>query len=61
MFPDKKVELMELALQIGYGRPIAGVHYPMDVVAGQKLGNAYADVIMAQPAFKEALKKIKGN
>ena len=61
IFPDKKDELMDLALQIGYGRVIAGVHYPMDVVSGQKLGNAYADVIISQPAFKEAVSKINGN
>ena len=60
VFPDKKDELMDLALQIGYGRAIAGVHYPMDVISGQKLGNAYADVIIEGPTFKEALIKIKG-
>ena len=59
IFPDKKDQLMELALQIGYGRAIAGVHYPIDVVAGQVLGKAYADTIIETPAFKDALKKIK--
>ena len=39
---------------------IAGVHYPMDVLAGQKLGNAYADVIVKQPAFKQAVQRIRG-
>lgn len=60
IFPDKKDELMELGLQIGYGRAIAGVHYPMDVVSGQKLGNACSDAIVKGPAFTEALVKIKG-
>lgn len=60
IFPDKKEELTELALQIGYGRVIAGVHYPMDVLAGQKLGNAYADVIVEQQAFREAKARIQG-
>lgn len=58
-FPDKKDELTELGLQIGYGRVIAGVHYPMDVLAGQKLGNAYADVIVKQEAFKQAKARIQ--
>ena len=61
IFPDKKDELTELGLQIGYGRVIAGVHYPMDVTSGQKLGNAYADVIIKQDSFKEALLRIQGN
>ena len=60
IFPDKKDALTELGLQIGYGRVIAGVHYPMDVLAGQKLGNAYADVIIKQQAFKDALARIQG-
>ena len=60
IFPDKKGALMELAMQVGYGRVIAGVHYPMDVLAGQKLGNAYADVIVKQPAFKQAVQRIRG-
>jgi len=61
IFPEHKDELMKLGRQVGYGRVIAGVHYPIDVTAGQKLGNAYADVIIAQPVFKEAVTKIRGN
>lgn len=59
IFPDRRDPLMALALQIGYGRVIAGVHYPFDVVAGQALGNAYADAIVAQPAFEDALAQIR--
>ncbi len=51
---------MGLAEQVGYGRVIAGVHYPIDVTAGQKLGNAFVDVIVEQPGFKAALARIKG-
>lgn len=60
IFPDRQETLMELARQVGYGRVIAGVHYPMDVLAGQRLGNAYADVIVNQPAFWEAVERIHG-
>ena len=59
VFPDHKNDLLELAHQVGYGRVIAGVHYPIDVTAGQTLGAAYADVIVEQPAFKEAVTRIK--
>lgn len=59
LFPERRQALMELARQIGYGRVIGGVHFPMDVVAGQKLGNAYVDVIIRQPAFKEAMSSIR--
>jgi len=61
VFPGKKDALMDLAIRIGYGRVIAGVHYPDDIVSGQKLGQAYADVIVEQPAFKDAVKRIGKN
>jgi acid phosphatase (class A) len=60
IFPEHAAALLELARQIGYGRVIGGVHYPMDVLAGQKLGEAYADVIVEQPAFKAAVERIRG-
>ncbi|MEM7223539.1 MAG: phosphatase PAP2 family protein [Pseudomonadota bacterium] len=60
VFPDHEAALMELAHQVGYGRVIAGVHYPIDVTAGQTLGTAYADVIVQQPDFKAAVADIKG-
>ncbi|MEZ5787308.1 MAG: phosphatase PAP2 family protein [Xanthobacteraceae bacterium] len=60
IFPDRKEALMDLARRVGYGRVIAGVHYPMDVLTGQTLGNAFADVIIKQPAFAEAVKRIRG-
>ena len=60
IFPDRTDKLMDLGLRIGYGRVIAGVHYPIDVLAGQKLGNAYADVIVEQPAFRNDVAGIRG-
>lgn len=60
VFPEHEAALLDLAHQVGYGRVIAGVHYPVDVTSGQKLGSAFADVIVAQPAFQEAAKRIKG-
>ena len=61
IFPDHEVAIMELANQVGYGRVIAGVHYPVDVIAGQKLGAAYAKVVAEQPAYKDAVKRITGS
>lgn len=60
IFPDRRQALMDLANQIGYGRVIAGVHYPMDVLAGQKLGEAYADAIVNRSQFKNAIECIRG-
>lgn len=60
IFPDHTEELTALGLEIGYGRVIGGVHYPMDVVAGQKLAQAYMEVIRTQPAYRQALESIRG-
>ena len=60
MFPERQEELLELAVRISYGRVIAGVHYPMDVVAGMKLGNAYADVILEQPVYRASVEAFFG-
>ena len=59
VFPEKSDELLDLATRIGHGRVIAGVHYPMDVSEGQKLGNAYADAIIAGNAFQNSIDGIR--
>ena len=59
VFPEKRQVLLDLAYQIGYGRVLAGVHYPMDVLAGQALGTAYSDVIVGQSAFRQAVERIR--
>ncbi|MEM8586723.1 MAG: hypothetical protein AAGG65_01585 [Pseudomonadota bacterium] len=48
------------ATQIAHGRVITGVHYPIDVISGQELGNAYADIVVAQPTFADAAERIHG-
>jgi acid phosphatase (class A) len=60
IFPQHGDALMKLAYQIGYGRVIAGVHYPGDVLAGQAAGNAYADAILAGAAFEMEVARIRG-
>jgi acid phosphatase (class A) len=59
IFPEHRDALLELGRQIGFGRVIAGVHFPIDVVAGQKLGDAYAEVIVNQAAFRNAVAQIR--
>ena len=59
VFPDRRDALLDLAYRIGYGRVIAGVHYPIDITSGQTLGNAYADAIIKSPSFQEALARVK--
>jgi acid phosphatase (class A) len=59
VFPDRKEALIGLAHRIGYGRVVAGLHYPVDVTSGQILGTAYADAIIANDAFKAAVARVR--
>ncbi len=59
IFPEHRKALIDLGLQIGYGRVIAGVHFPIDVIAGQKLGSAYAEIIVSQQSFLDAIALIR--
>lgn len=61
VFPEHKDALLDLAYRVGYGRVVAGVHYPVDIISGQKLGNAYADAIIDGQAFKDAVARLKAD
>jgi acid phosphatase (class A) len=53
LFPAKKAELLERAKEIGQNRLIIGVHYPSDVAAGTKLGQAIGAKIIASAVFQK--------
>lgn len=59
IFPDQKDKLLERGKQIGDDRFVAGIHFPSDVAAGQKLGDAIFDQLMKNPAFTTALADAK--
>lgn len=48
--PADREALRERGAQIGNDRALAGVHWPSDVEAGQRLGEAYGDAWLADPA-----------
>jgi acid phosphatase (class A) len=53
--PARRRELLERGRQIGYDRVLAGVHYPSDVQAGQKLGAFLAEAWLADPAHRQRI------
>ena len=59
IFPDQQKQLMDLGKQIGDDRALAGMHYPSDVAAGQKLGAAIAAKIIASSKFQADLEKAR--
>jgi acid phosphatase/acid phosphatase (class A) len=59
IYPDKKAELMQRAAAIAQSRVDAGVHYPSDIVEGQKLGRAIDQALLANPDFAQSLAAAK--
>ena len=59
IFPEKKDALMAKGREIGTDRSLAGMHWPSDVAAGQKLGAAVAEQLLKDPDFRLELAKVK--
>jgi acid phosphatase (class A) len=59
LFPEKRSELLARGWLIGWGRVMAGLHYPSDVSAALKLGDYFAQRLLASPSFRADLAKAK--
>ncbi|HXE52353.1 MAG TPA: family 16 glycoside hydrolase, partial [Tepidisphaeraceae bacterium] len=59
MFPDKRDALMARGRQLGEDRLIAGMHWPSDIAAGQKLGAELAKKTLENADFKSQMAKAK--
>ncbi len=59
LFPEKRSELLARGWLIGWGRVMAGVHYPSDVSASLILGDYFAQRLLASPSFRADLAKAK--
>jgi acid phosphatase (class A) len=57
--PDARAEIMAMAHRIGFNREVAGVHYPSDTAAGQKLADQVFELIKQQKLFGEVLAEAK--
>jgi acid phosphatase (class A) len=57
--PGQRDALLEVGRRVGYDRVLGGVHYPSDVLAGQRLGEALADALLAMPAFRTEMAEIR--
>ena len=59
LFPEKRSALLARGWLIGWGRVMAGVHYPSDVSAALKLGDYFAQRLLSSPGFRADLEKAK--
>jgi acid phosphatase (class A) len=59
LFPEKRSALLARGWLIGWDRVMAGVHYPSDVSAALKLGDYFAQRLLASPGFRADLEKAR--
>jgi acid phosphatase (class A) len=59
LVPARRDALLEVGRRLGYDRVLAGVHYPSDVLAGQRLGEALAEAMLATPAFRAEISELR--
>jgi acid phosphatase (class A) len=59
LFPEKRSALLARSWLIGWGRVMAGVHYPSDVTGSLKLGDYYAQQLLSSAAFRDDLAKAR--
>jgi membrane-associated phospholipid phosphatase len=57
--PGNRKAILARGRQVGYDRPLGGVHYPSDVEAGQALGAAFAAAWLAEPAHRALLEQAR--
>ena len=58
--PERRSALFACGLRIGYGRVLVGMHYPSDVLAGQRLGGLLAEIWLGDPNNLSALENVRG-
>ncbi len=59
LFPEHREAIMAKAAESGHLRIIGGVHTPLDIEAGKKLGKAIAEAFLKSPAFQHDLAEAK--
>jgi acid phosphatase (class A) len=58
IFPAKADAILEYGKELGELRAIVGVHYPSDVMAGQKLGDAICRRLLSEKDFHDEVERL---
>lgn len=59
IFPEKRTELFAFAHRAAWGRVLAGVHFPSDLVGGWLLAESTVAEIKRSPAFQERVRQVQ--
>lgn len=59
LLPERRERLLQVGRQGGYARVYCGVHYPSDVIAGERLARAITADIIASPQWQSFRNQVK--
>ncbi|MBS1964062.1 MAG: phosphatase PAP2 family protein [Bdellovibrionales bacterium] len=59
IFPDRKNALLDRGDEVGTDRVIGGVHHPLDVEMGRKLGDQLFAALKKSPVFNQRIADLK--
>jgi len=57
--PERRERLIQVGRQGGYARVYCGMHYPSDVIAGERLAKAITADIIASPEWQSFRNEVK--
>ena len=60
LLPERRERLLPVGLQAGDVRAYCGLHYPSDVVAGQRLAEAISQELIASPQWRTFKQQLAG-
>jgi acid phosphatase (class A) len=59
IFPDKRDALLDRAHRAAWGRVLAGVHFPTDLIGGELMAEAIVAKLKESEAFRAAVEKCR--
>ena len=59
LMPERRERLLQVGRQGGYARVYCGVHYPSDVIAGERLARVMTADIIASPQWQSFRNQVK--
>ncbi len=60
LLPERRERLLPVGLQGGYVRAYCAVHYPSDVLASQRLAEAFSQEVIASPQWRRFKQQVAG-
>lgn len=59
LFPERKEEIMAVGREFGFARVVCGMHYPSDVMAGQRLATVLSEEVLRSSEWQQIRKQLE--